>query len=111
MRKFAFVFIVIALFGYQKRAEIYDYLNPPLDYAAAHGGKVILYGTAWCGYCAKMRDFMDAKGIDYFEYDIEKSQEGQQQYLAMNGRGIPLLLVKGEVVRGYDPERLLTILQ
>jgi hypothetical protein len=35
---------------------------------------VVLYSTAWCGYCRKAREFFAANGIRYVEYDIEKNR-------------------------------------
>ncbi|WNO10230.1 glutaredoxin family protein [Teredinibacter sp. KSP-S5-2] len=101
--------IAAALLIFQYWGSINSLLNPPPDFAAAHNGKVILYSTAWCGYCAKARKLLKDNGIDYFEYDIEKSQEGKRQYKALGGSGIPVLLIKGEVIKGYNPNRILKL--
>ena len=103
------VFIVIALFVFQNWEAINAKLNPPPDYASAHNGQAILYATDWCGYCAKARKLMNDNNIDYFEYDIEKSQEGNSQYEALGGKGIPVLLINGEVVKGYNPDKILKL--
>ncbi|QJR13589.1 glutaredoxin family protein [Usitatibacter palustris] len=72
---------------------------------------VILYATDWCGYCRATRKFLDDKGIAYVEFDIEKNEEGARQYKALNVRGVPILLVKGNVVQGYDPDGILAALK
>jgi hypothetical protein len=46
-----------------------------------------MYGTDWCGVCKVSRAFMDEKGIIYYEYDIEKSSEGEKQYTPLGGNG------------------------
>lgn len=101
--------IAAALLIFQNWGNINKLLNPPPDFAKAHNGKVILYSTAWCGYCAKARKLLNDHNIDYFEYDIEKSQEGKQQHKALGGSGIPVLLIKGEVIKGYNPNRILKL--
>ena len=101
-----FAFIITLL---QFRGEINAFFNPPPDFAAEHDGKVILYATAWCPYCDKTRALLRENNIDYFEYDIEKSQKGKQQHRELGGSGIPVLLINGEVVKGYAPARILEL--
>lgn len=85
-------------------------VDPPPDFAAAHGGKVILYATDWCGYCAATRRWLATHRIPFVEYDIEKSPEGLRQYRELGGRVLPVLLVRGRVVNGHDPARLSRLL-
>lgn len=65
--------------------------------------QIILYATDWCGYCARTRKYFQERNISYLEYDIEKSREGRAQYDRLQGKGVPLLVVNGEVIRGYNP--------
>ena len=106
-----FFFIALAVLVFQKRADIQNYFDPPPDYSQSHGGKVILYATSWCGYCKKTREFLTEKRIPFHEYDIEKSAEGKEQYRRLGGQGVPVLLVKGSVIKGFYPEKILENLQ
>ena len=81
------------------------------DIAPLHEEAVILYATQWCGYCKKTREFLHSKGIAYIEYDIETSDVGRQQYERLNGRGVPLLLIKSDIVRGYNIQAINTALE
>jgi len=101
--------VIAALLVLQKWGDISAWLNPPPDYGAMHGGKVVLYATAWCTYCAKTRKLLRDNGIAFHEYDIDKDPRGLEQYDTLGGRGVPLLLVRGEIVNGYDPERILEL--
>lgn len=107
MKKFLILGLVILI--YQKWGVIDNYLNPPPDYSEAHGGKVILYATSWCGYCEKARKLLTDNNIPYYEYDIEKSQEGNEQHKKLGGKGIPVLLINGEVLKGYNPSKILEL--
>jgi len=80
------------------------------DITPLHDEEVILYATQWCGYCKKTRSFLDQKGIAYFEYDIEASDIGRQQYERLNGRGVPLLVVKSDIIRGYNTQAIINAL-
>lgn len=63
---------------------------------------VILYATAWCGYCKKTRAFLAENNVQYIEYDVENSDLGRQQHQALGGGGVPVLDIKGTVIYGYD---------
>ncbi len=91
--------------------KIRDQLKPPPDFSAQHAEGVVLYATSWCGYCKKTRDFFRAHNIAFVEYDIEKSSEGRNQYDQLHGNGIPLVMIHGNLVRGYDPAQLKDLLQ
>lgn len=106
MKKLMLLVMAVAIF--QKWDDINRYINPPPDFSALHNGKAILYATSWCGYCQKARDLMQRNGIAYYEYDVEKSQEGVRQYKELGGRGpVPLLLIKGKVIKGYNEGKIL----
>ena len=107
MKKWIVIGLIVVIF--QNWGTISNLLNPPPDYALAHDGKVILYSTSWCGYCAKARRLLRDNGIAYHEYDIEKSREGYDQYESLGGRGVPLLLINGEVIKGYNPDRIMAL--
>ena len=106
MKKSLFLAAVTLLFVYQKRDDIRDLFYTPPDYAAAHEVDVIMYGTSWCGYCAKTRKLLDQLDISYYEYDVETSPEGYRQYVDLGGRGVPVLQIDGEVIKGYRPSTI-----
>jgi mycoredoxin len=103
------IVVVAVLLVYQKWDVINHLIYPLPDYAADRNGQVIIYGTAWCGYCAQTRKLLDSNGISFYEYDIEKSSEGRAQYQSLGGKGTPLLLINGKVVMGYNPARILAL--
>lgn len=72
--------------------------------------EVILYGTTWCGYCAAARQFFDANGIRYTEYDTEKTNEGYEGHKKLGGGGVPLIVVGGDVMHGYNEAGLRQVL-
>ncbi|MFL6649747.1 MAG: glutaredoxin domain-containing protein [Sulfurifustaceae bacterium] len=64
--------------------------------------RVVIYTTAWCPYCKRLRGDLDASGVPYIEYDVEKTFEGQLGYWALRARGVPVSAIGGSVVRGYQ---------
>ncbi len=109
MKKYIIIFGLALLFIYQKQEEISAFLFIPADYSAAHDVDVLMYGTSWCGYCSKARKLLDDHDITYFEYDIESSREGLSQYQDLGGRGVPVFQIGGKVLKGYNPARILQL--
>lgn len=85
-------------------------MNPPPDYSAYQIEPVVMYGTTSCSFCAKTRQFFEQNNIEYYEYDIERNPEGKAQFNALGQRGVPVVLIDGKLVAGYDPKRLSLLL-
>jgi len=71
---------------------------------------VELFVTSWCGYCRKLEQFLDAKGVHYTRYDIEKDADARQRYQQLGVRGVPVTRVGADVIIGYDPGAIITAL-
>lgn len=72
---------------------------------------VVIYTTAWCPYCARLRTSLAASNIPFVEHDVESSLQGQLGFWTLRGRGVPVSAVGPEVVYGYDVTRLGAALQ
>lgn len=103
--------IVAALVLVQEWDRITVAFVQPESIPGVGPGDVVLYATSWCGYCEKTRQFLRARGVPFVEHDIERSAEGRRQYQALNGRGVPLLVIRGTmIVHGYSPKEILRAL-
>ena len=109
MKKYLLVLVALGVF--LNWSKLRDEFSPPPDFSAQHPEGVVLYATEWCGYCKKAREFFKQNNIAFVEYDIEKSTEGKAQYDQLRGSGIPLIVIRGEVLRGYDPNAMKTLLK
>lgn len=74
--------------------------------ASATKAQVKMLATSWCGYCARARAYLNSRGIPFEELDVEKSAQGKQEYRALKGRGVPIILVGDQRMNGYDQARL-----
>ncbi len=63
---------------------------------------VIMYGTSWCPYCKKAKEYFASKGIPYKEYDIENSDKARREYDKLGGRGVPVILVGSKRLNGFS---------
>lgn len=66
--------------------------------------QVIMYATSWCGYCRKARNYFTANDIDFTEHDIEKDKRAKQQYDALGGRGVPVILIGNKRMNGFNAQ-------
>lgn len=67
--------------------------------------EVIMLGTWWCPYCYQARRYLASNEIDYCEYDIERSDEGERLFNEVNGQAIPVLIVGKYMMSGFDESR------
>ena len=74
--------------------------SPP-DYGAA---EVALFVTQSCRYCNMARDYLNAKGIPFTEYDVQKDKTALQRKRRLDPRrGVPLAVINGQTVLGFSP--------
>ena len=55
---------------------------------------VIMYSTAWCGYCHRLKSQLDREGIEFETVDIEQHPEAAKTVEEANGgnQTVPTLL-------------------
>jgi mycoredoxin len=57
-----------------------------------------LFGTKSCPYTQEMREWLEWKGHDYIEYDVETDHEARARMIVISGgRTVPILTKDGEV--------------
>jgi glutaredoxin len=68
---------------------------------------VILYSTAWCGYCTKARAYLAGLGVSVTEHDVDRDPARGEEMRAKSGsRGVPVVDVEGIIIRGYAPDQI-----
>lgn len=63
--------------------------------------KVVLYGTDWCGYCAKTRAYFKENKIEFVDLDIEKSPAAKKAHEELGG-GVPVVLIGNRKIQGFN---------
>jgi glutaredoxin len=63
--------------------------------------KLELFGTASCPYTQEMRDWLEWRGREFVEYDVERDRAARERMrsLADNARIVPLLVEDDKVVQ------------
>jgi glutaredoxin 3 len=60
-----------------------------------------LYGTSTCPYTRDMREWLELRGVDFVEYDVEEDRAARDRLRAVAGpqRTVPVLVDGGKVVQ------------
>ena len=83
--------------------------NAPAD------GEVVLYKTAWCGYCKKAARYLELKGVAFKKLDLERDPGARADmmrrakevgYPASKLQGVPILYIKGHILSGFSREAI-----
>jgi glutaredoxin len=63
--------------------------------------KLELYGTAGCQYTSELREWLEWKGSEFTEYDVETDGEARKkmQEIAPPPYAVPLLVEDGKVIQ------------
>jgi glutaredoxin len=63
--------------------------------------KFELFGTARCPYTEEMRAWLDWKGHDYVEYDVEADANARRRMMVISGgqRTVPMLVEDGKLAQ------------
>ena len=66
-----------------------------------------MYSTPTCHYCNLAKDFFDENKIKYTVYNVSVDLAKRKEMMEKSGQmGVPVIIVDGELVMGFDEDRL-----
>jgi glutaredoxin 3 len=69
---------------------------------------VLMYTTAWCGYCTAAKAFLRSKSVEFTEVDLGDDPAFRQRLLAETGGWtVPQIVIGKQPVGGYRELRQL----
>jgi glutaredoxin len=72
---------------------------------------IIMYTTDTCPYCAKAREWLDARKVPWRDCNVEHDDQCQADYQSRGAPGVPLFKVRGQWRLGLDPAWMLQTLK
>jgi len=73
---------------------------------------ITLYTTPTCVYCKTLKQYFAEKNIQFQEVDVSLNEKELEKMVAISGQmGVPVLDIDGNVVIGFDKERIDEILK
>ncbi len=67
---------------------------------------VIVYTSSTCPYCVSAKDYLKEKGVSYIEKNVQTDKEARKELMAMGHMGVPVLVIDGEEIVGFDKEKI-----
>jgi glutaredoxin 3 len=70
--------------------------------------RIVMYATDWCPYCARARQLLQSKGVDFEVIDIDGVEGARAEMQQRSGRtSVPQIFINGRLVGGYDDTKAL----
>ncbi|MFA6079420.1 MAG: glutaredoxin domain-containing protein [Candidatus Omnitrophota bacterium] len=75
-------------------------------------GKIVkVYSTPTCPFCIRAKQFLKESGIVFDDVDVSENPEMAQEMIQKSGQmGVPVIEVDGEIVVGFDKEKIKELL-
>lgn len=69
--------------------------------------KVKIYSTTTCPFCIRAKQFLKDNRIDFEDVDVANNQAAAEEMIQKSGQmGVPVLDIDGEIIVGFDKERI-----
>lgn len=72
--------------------------------------KVEIYTSDTCIQCIKAKEYLKNRDVDYIEYNISKKAEARKELIGMGYMSVPVIIIDGEHVLGFDLNRMQMLL-
>ncbi len=69
-------------------------------------GDVLMYTTTRCPACIAAKQYLARRGVPYREINVENDRDGMAEFQKRGGRAVPLIVVKGRQMVGFDEREL-----
>jgi len=68
---------------------------------------VIVYSTPTCPFCGRAKQFLKDNNVVFEDIDVSENEEKAQEMIKKSGQmGVPVLDIDGEIVVGFDKDRI-----
>lgn len=68
---------------------------------------ITIYSADWCAFCHAAMDYLDKKGVQYVEKNVETDPANAQEAMDKSGQtGIPVIDIDGQIIIGFDRPKI-----
>jgi glutaredoxin-like YruB-family protein len=68
--------------------------------------EVVIYTSSTCPHCVSAKQYLSQKGVDYVEKNVSTDPQARKELIQMGYMGVPVIIVDGEEIVGFDRNRL-----
>ena len=73
--------------------------------------KVTVYSTTTCPFCIRVKQFLRENNIVFEDIDVSQDEAMAQKMIEKSGQmGVPVVDIDGEVIVGFDKEKIKGVL-
>lgn len=66
-----------------------------------------VYSSENCGYCHKLKSYLDSMGINYTVVDVDASEDNAYELIRLtNQSAIPVTLINDKTIIGFDKAKI-----
>jgi len=71
-----------------------------------------VYSTSSCPYCQMAKEFLKEHRIEFEDINVQEDPAAGQEMVRKSGQyGVPVIDIEGEIIVGFDKERIKQILK
>lgn len=68
---------------------------------------VTIYSTPFCPYCVTLKEYLSSKNIAFTDIDVSADETRRDEMVQLSGQiGVPVVSINGEIIIGFDKERI-----
>ncbi len=67
---------------------------------------VTVYTSNTCPHCVSAKEYLNDKGIDYTEKNVQTDPSARKELMQMGHMGVPVIVVDGEEIVGFNKAKL-----
>jgi glutaredoxin-like YruB-family protein len=68
---------------------------------------VKVYSTPTCPWCIQTKQFLKDNNIDFENIDVSSDEKAAEEMVKASGQmGVPVLDIDGEIIVGFDQEKI-----
>lgn len=72
---------------------------------------VLVYSTPSCPWCVRVKQFLKENNVAFQDYDVGADSGRADEMVKKSGQmGVPVLDIEGEIIVGFDKERIKQVL-
>ncbi len=66
-----------------------------------------VYSTLTCPFCKMAKAYLEQKGVAFEDFDVSRDVAARDEMIKKSGQmGVPVIDINGNIVIGFDKERL-----
>nr|WP_293394925.1 glutaredoxin family protein [Peptoclostridium sp.] len=72
---------------------------------------VKIYTSDTCGYCHMAKEYFNENGIAFDERNVTRDVEAKKELMKMGYMSVPVIIIDGETVVGFDKQKIESLLK